>query len=292
MLLDEQFRECAAFVYVDKEDKETGKIKRIPAATAFFVSMPLGNDRVAIYAVTARHVIDSSRQYGPLCVRINIKKGRYEDFEVSQDLWIRHPDTDIALIDASGLPWKRFDIRPIPRELLVTDEMVKDKKISAGDNLFIIGLFTEFAGKERNQPIVRFGNISLMPHEKISIKVDMNRGGLENILVDAYLAEAHSWGGHSGSPVFIYFPPDRNPGMFRMGPFQFAFLGLLQGHYEINRDVEFLGDITGYGTGKVPVNSGIAIVIPSQKILELLDAKELIESREKALAEIKPRLSK
>ncbi len=54
-------------------------------------------------------------------------------------------------------------------------------------------------------------------------------------------------------------------------------LGLVQGHYEIGKDVEFLGDMLG--SGKVPVNTGMAIVIPAQKILDMLLLPQLAEHR-------------
>jgi len=52
-------------------------------------------------------------------------------------------------------------------------------------------------------------------------------------------------------------------------------LGLVHGHYKIDEDVDFVGDILG--SGSVGINSGIAVVIPAHKISELLLTGDLAE---------------
>jgi len=54
-------------------------------------------------------------------------------------------------------------------------------------------------------------------------------------------------------------------------------LGLVQGHYDIKQGVESIGDL---GSGKVPVNAGIAAIIPAQNIVDTLMQEELVEERE------------
>lgn len=287
MLIDEQFRKCVTFLFVDKPDSETQILKKTPAASAFFVGVPVENAGSVIYATTARHVIDASRPYGPLYIRINTLNGGFQDVSTSQDSWVSHPSTDVALIHLA-VPTEGFDLRAIPFSMLATDEYVINKKIGAGDDVFFVGLFSEYPGHERNQPIIRFGNISLMPHEKIRVRLDPSGGA--PVPIDAYLVEARSWGGHSGSPAFVYFPPDRHPGMLMLGGTnEFALLGLVQGHHEIKQEVAFIGDILG--TGKVPINAGIAVVVPSQKIIDLLMQEEPVEERKRILEESQERTS-
>lgn len=50
--------------------------------------------------MTARHVIDESRPYGPLCLRVNRRAGGYEDLGAPQDDWLIHATTDVAVV-----PW-------------------------------------------------------------------------------------------------------------------------------------------------------------------------------------------
>lgn len=94
------------------------------------------------------------------------------------------------------------------------------------------------------------------------------------------MAELGSWGGQSGSPVFVYFSVDRdlfagetlrteipNPGL----------LGLLHGHYNFPQGVVNLSESAK--DVHVPLNSGIAIVVPATGILELLALDQAIEHR-------------
>jgi hypothetical protein len=281
MLIDEQFRKCTTFLFIDKLDEDTGVSTRVPAATAFFLGVPLGDQASVIYAVTARHVIDASRPYGPLFVRINTTVGTYKDFRTFQDDWVSDPSTDVA-VHRVALPIESYDIRAIPLAMVATDEFLVERKVGPGDDVFFVGLFSEHPGQTRNQPIMRFGNISLMPHEETLLRLDP--GSDARTPVDAFLVEARSWGGHSGSPAFIYFPANRVAGQLLLNPPPPALLGLVHGHYEIKQEVALIGDILG--SGNVPVNAGIAVVIPAQKIIDTLMQQELVEERDRLLKEL------
>jgi len=284
MLINEEFRKCVTFLLLDIPDNQTGAVRRVPAATAFFVGIPIGDGHSVVYAVTARHVIYKSRPYGPLYVRMNTAAGTFRDFQAPQDSWVTHPSTDVAVARV-GLSFEGFDLKVIPLSMLATDEYVARRNVGEGDEVFFVGLFSQFPGRERNQPIVRFGNISLMPHEKIPVRLEPGSDVMTPI--DAYLIEARSWGGHSGSPALIYFPPDRQAGSLTIGGQPPALLGLVHGHYEIEQDVAFIGDILG--SGKVPLNAGVAVVVPAQKIIDTLMQAELVEERDKILEELRKR---
>jgi hypothetical protein len=115
-----------------------------------------------------------------------------------------------------------------------------------------------------------------MPRETIGARLDPASD--HKTPVDAYLVEARSWGGHSGSPVFVYFPPDRELGVISVGggP-RIMLLGLVHGHYELPQPVDLTGDI--FGSGKVSMNAGIAVVIPAQAITELLMSEDEVAQR-------------
>ncbi len=104
--------------------------------------------------------------------------------------------------------------------------------LGLGDEVFLTGLFHSHHGRQRNIPIVRAGNIAAMPEEKIHT----DKFGF----IDAYLVEARSIGGISGSPVFIYQGMDRKyaKGTLLCGTGErmsnFFFLGLMHGHYNLN----------------------------------------------------------
>lgn len=267
MLIDEQFRKCATYVLGNARDPQTSAIGKRLFGTAFFVTVSN-----AIYAVTAQHILDNSEEFGPLFVRLSTASG-YVDFEAPQSAWTRHPSTDVAAIRVP-IPGNA-DFRSIDQSMLLTDQMVVDHRVGAGDELFFTGLFSEHPGRKRVEPIMRFGMLSMMPHEPIRVK------GLRVASeIEAYLVEARSWGGHSGSPAFIYYPAYRSGNSLTVPVALPVFLlGLVQSHYEISSDVELLGDFLG--SGKVPINAGIAAVVPSQKIVDVLMDDELVNDREK-----------
>ena len=145
--------------------------------------------------------------------------------------------------------------------------------IGLGDEVFSVGLFTKYFGRSSLIPVVRTGNIAMMPKEGVPL-------GCFGFC-DAYLIEGRSIGGLSGSPVFC-----RNtmkmPGMnekgqtkFIAGAGQIHLLGLVHGHWDL--PIEF-SDLEKTEA----VNMGISIVIPARKILEVLFSPGLIEARTEA----------
>src|SRR5436309_3387462 len=84
--------------------------------------------------------------------------------------------------------------------MFLTDKKIDDCFIGPGDEVFMTGLFTRLEGRSRNIPIVRMGKVAMMPGEEMlpDAKISGWRGGIE-----AYLVEARSAGGMSGSPAFV-----------------------------------------------------------------------------------------
>jgi hypothetical protein len=116
------------------------------------------------------------------------------------------------------------------------------------------------------------------PDERIRINIP-GRGITE---ADAYLVESRSWGGQSGSPVFVFFPSTRMPS----GPLQREWegkkvefpdwpllLGVVQGHFDIREPLEVIDKGTNVSRKlewMAAQNSGIAVVLPAKQILELI----------------------
>jgi hypothetical protein len=284
MLVQEPFRKCVSFVFVDAYDDETKSYVRAPEATAFYVAIPTSNGAMEYYAVTARHVVDHAAAYGQMYLRANLHGGGFRDFGVSPEAWYRHPSTDVAVARVK-LPASLVDLVFIPLDMLATAAYVTEMKVTEGDKVFFIGLFNSNPGLERSQPIVRFGNVSLMPREPLAIK--MHPGSETETMADGYLVEARSWGGHSGSPAFLYFgDTDRQPVVIIGDTPKTVLLGLVHGHFEIKSDVKFLGDILG--SGSIPLNAGMALVIPAQHIIDLLMSEALVKERQ-AIVEDQPK---
>jgi hypothetical protein len=81
------------------------------------------------------------------------------------------------------------------------------------------------------------------------------------------------------SPAFVYFPPDRFGSSISVSAtLPIFFLGLVQGHYDVEREMKVLGDV-----GRVSVNAGIATVVPAQDIYDLLMSEDVAAERENAV---------
>jgi hypothetical protein len=170
-----------------------------------------------------------------------------------------------------------------------------EREVWCGHDVFFIGMFSELPGQERVEAIARFGKVAL-PKTKIRITVIPDSGSL--VEVDACLVESRSWGGESGSPVFLYeehylkqdFFDDVGLSDVQKSPVRASqvwppLLGILHGHYEIPRGVKIGIEDTG---ADVSVNSGIAVVIPAHEIYATLMDERLVKDRE----ELKDRLER
>jgi hypothetical protein len=188
---------------------------------------------------------------------------------------------------------KSVDIKlygPLP-EGIANQAVIVAECIGQGDEVFIIGLFSNHPGKLRNIPIVRVGNIAAMPGERVNSRHWHNRD------IEAYLIESRSIGGLSGSPVFVHLGPIRPPKKVgepvqimghRGGPHYL--LGLVHGHFDltlpdINMDAVDSVD-TVDAAARVEINSGIALVVPVSKIIEVLNHPQLAEDRKRVCDDI------
>lgn len=271
LLVDEQFRQSVTFLYVDVVDNDSGQVRRSPAGTAFFVSAlcdPPKQDLGVVYVVTARHVIEQARPYGPLYLREVSPHGDIDDSAISPDSWVEHK-SDVAIARVRLRDWEVPEVKWIQSELFVTAAFVAAQQVGLGDELTFVGLFSPAPGTSRPQPVVRFGNIARMPTEPVAVEITPNTP----VEIEAYLVEGRSWGGQSGSPVFLYLPTVRRQG--RGWYPEFSLLGLIHGHHPH----EVIADFGPGGKAKVDINAGILVVVPAQAILDLLGREDVVKER-------------
>lgn len=234
------------------------------AGTAFYVGRTLAVGMGFNYLVTARHVIDGIRnkRRAQVLMRVNQARGSAVWIETPIDHWIAHTDSSVDVAVKRTVMIPAIDHNSIPIRNFVNDSIIRAENIGMGDEVFLPGLFVNHYGEDRNIPIIRTGNIAAMPEEKVTV----NKLGK----IDAYLIEARSIGGLSGSPVYVHveavrYSDERTPTAIYGGPGHYL-LGLMHGHYDQH-----------WQSGKDKVNLGIAIVIPASKILEVIN-QQIIKS--------------
>jgi hypothetical protein len=273
-LLDLRFRQCTFFL-VRKKKTAGGKQPGEYCGTCFGIAMGLNGEEdprsdanlgEISYIVTAAHVINGTRDGEELHVRVNTAEGKTHDIIAPVSRWKFHTVTDVAVCAIDWPDDVALEVMLIPLKNLPKSMNDVAEKIVEGEETIAVGLLPEIPGSERIQPIIRTGNIALMPHEKFNVEVGTGRGAgkrIEN--VKAYLLEMIAWPGFSGSPVIVY--PNRNPRNPRVFDYmaQFLVLGLVHGLLLSEREVKFSRE-----TMTIKLGAGISVAIPGEDIYEVI----------------------
>lgn len=239
--------------------------------------------------VTARHVIESI-QSDLIDIRINTHAGGAKVLSAPKSDWVFHEDdkVDVAVCPSVINP-ELYDVlhMPLSGDMVLSDKIIEQKNIGVGDDIFMAGMYVARLGEVRNIPIVRCGTIAAMPSEKLQTAYGYHH---------AYLIEARSIDGLSGSPVYIQIPPwraDPNDGLVKMqhGLPQ-HFLGMVLGHNQVenpNDTIVIKQKAAGRPAKKavkasVPLNTGIGIVLPISYIIEAVEQPRITDKRLATLA--------
>jgi len=291
MMIEGHWRRLVGYLAADVFDEDTGETHpQQPMGTVFFVNM--NSDHLEFgYVVTCRHVLEGARSQvpGKMYILVNRRieaRGKLTVLETVAyptlyDDWIWNDSADLAVckfkrergLDAWLYPmndaWGRH-----PQE---------------GQDVFFIGMFHQLANRSSIEAITRSGFVA---HRGIqeNICVDLNQGHTVNAKV--YLVESRSWGGESGSPVFVYeehnlfFDSDHAPVAHTQTVGHAHLMGIMHGHYE--REI----DVTSKRKkiGNADVNTGIAIVMPVSELRDLLNDARLVEDRERRTLENEERM--
>lgn len=275
--IDPRILDTVVYLYPDTESAKSGERA---GGSACLVAIPVpANPLFAFaYVVTNSHVIDEGRC---AVIRVNTRDGRMGIIHSTEKGWIHHPDGDDVAVLPISLEYDEIKSQGIPLDMFATKEKIEEYRVGPGDEVFMVGRFINHEGRERNLPTVRFGNLAMLPYEKVRHP----RGMLQ----EAFLVECRSLPGYSGSPVFLHplpfssFPRKSPPPMF---------LGIDVGAIKDARQVldrnEFmLGKrIAVNPNWMVEANTGMAYIVPAWKIQQLLNVEVLVEARNKHLAEL------
>jgi len=277
MWLPHSILRCASFLCVKHEGRT------LYGGTAFLVAVedhPSNPDLTSHYLVTAKHCVERAfSRYGNLHCRVNLEEKDKTRLITLPSIssWEFSDSADIAVLPMPHVDDK-VEMDYLPTECFFTDATLKEHFVGLGDELFIVGLFTQRYGTKKNIPIVRFASIAAMPEEPL-----IDNSGQE---YSAYLIEARSIGGLSGSPVFMAMKKRGVVASAARGfhPWTHSIfaLGLIRGHWDMVQSsaLDFLDDSDS------KLNMGIAIVTPIQEVYNLLMGNErLVALRKKKIKE-------
>lgn len=249
--------------------------------TGFFVGIKneKNNERYNVYFVTAKHVLQNKdgEYLKDIVLRLNKKDGGSQliPVDLTKIKIFEHKDKDVDIAVFDCLPdQKVFDFKYIQDQLIASNEIIEKNEISEGDDVFFAGLFTSYMGQKKNQPIIRFGKVSLMSDEKIEWR---EKDKLVKLL-DLYLLECQSFGGNSGSPVFFNLNPMRKPGQLSLGGPVIFLAGVMTGSFLNGSEVQTTDTVAKMISLQ---NIGIAAVTPANKLHEVLFSEELVKIRSK-----------
>jgi hypothetical protein len=236
-----------------------------------------------LYAVTNKHVVDE----GATVVRVNTVDGKTEAIPLARNQWIDHDDSDLSMAQIEGLHFSVHQIKGIHNTLFLTKPITELMKLSAGDDVFMVGRFVSHDGKQRNQPFVQSGIISLMPTD---VETEWDEDGNVTKTEELFLVEMRSLSGCSGSPV-LFEPPLMSDTHERLTLENRELLlrkwlvGVDCGHFKTHEKVmevkrlrggKKVYDKTSY---EAESNAGQMMVVPAWKIQDLLDSPRFIMAR-------------
>lgn len=273
-----------AVFYLFRRNPKTGKIDG-PCGTGFFVirssEHPTGKPHA--YAVTNWHV---ACRLGASIIRVNLReqqsrKSRCIELDPSEWLYPANGD-DLAIADISDKVNPTTDlVIGLHEDMFISRERIAEYEIGIGEDCFMCGLFVSHHGGERNVPVARFGNISMMASDDAPVKLETKARR------PCHLVDTRSRTGFSGSPVFAFrtFASD----LTKIGVGErlvldldekVAFWGLLGIHcgqfwdpVEVRKATQ--SETTPIVEGdKLRIQSGMTIVIPAWRIKQFLDQEE------------------
>jgi hypothetical protein len=270
------------------------------AGTGFFiyaVDPRLGRDRGITYLVTNKHMIREPNSAGLLGAGPYFKTldVRVNTVQINAD-GTQFAHLTVNVVDASGsLMWftnntdntidlaltpihldASFEYKTIPTEMFATKELFAKEHVNENDEVLFAGLFAWNPGAKKNYPIVRHGKLARLSEERIPL----DRSN-PLITTEVHLADVMSFGGNSGSPVFLREGGIREGSPTMTGGYSYYLLGIMQGFFPEGMDVAV--DVARL-KGEASQNSGIAAVIPADKILDLLESPRAQAFRERIVA--------
>ena len=292
MDISENTRKCVAFLGIRVKDEFH------PKATCFFVNY-LDLQHNFHYLVTAEHVVSGLlSQNHDIWLRANLVDGDNGELPIDSSQFYYHPDagrdqTDVAVLPIAG---RNVTDRATGETATLDTQAIRingddsfgptlefqQQCMGLGSPVAIVGLFRSHYGKNRNVPLVRMGNVAARSDPKEPILTPIG-------YIEAYLIEAMSIAGLSGSPVFslmgeaLFLSRALGAPLGEYKGQTSALLGLVHGHF----DVKNLNEDVVSDSANESINTGIGVVVPFHKILEAIEQPELADMRKAIITNLR-----
>lgn len=245
------------------------------------------------FLVTANHVVGDIPG-DSISIRVNRKEGGCDVLRIPKTQAILHPNSgnDIALL-CYPIDTNIYDISITVLDRAQQEHQYETKQQPhTGDEVCAVGLYTSHYGAAKNIPVVRIGHIAAIPDEDVQTEFGSAQG---------YLVEIKSIAGLSGSPVFITVPPVRiHNGALQSLNHDAAYIGIgtLVGYHIVQTREDqisvpkFQGDDLPEEskTGADERNTGFAVVIPIERLFEILEAPNIMKGLEAEVEREKKKL--
>lgn len=255
-----------------------GETKPTPTGTCFFIQTVNKTGRTFQYLVTAKHVVEDLRKAGgPAFLRVN--KGRVGEYNKGvidvpipiKDGWLFHAD---PTVDLAVLPYEasQTEIKPQKvdtyRFLFLKMESLFAARSKApmwppgeAEPVMFVAITTQFQGEKANLPNVRMGHLSLVPTEPIKGEYGPSQ---------YYVIEAQVYPGNSGAPVWVELTDAETKvsGWHNLGVLVFS--------YPAEEELKKV-----QGIEDAYYNLGLSLVVPIEKLEEIVDSKGEKDRREK-----------
>lgn len=234
--------------------------------------------------VTNRHNIDISLKGPKWCEytlqnielelrpRVESKNNTPEFVNVSNlECLQQHADADVSVLVNPSIDWSKYNKYTLALEWLAEDSFIK-QYVGVGADLAFLGYPQNFFDMQRILPIARHAIIASAPWDMFSHNAISTS--------DAILASGLSFGGGSGSPVFVSsrgIQINTNNGVAQSADYcPQKIVGVMTGHLEtINSSENYLKDsltdLACHPGSELENHSGLSYFTRSTSILELLN---------------------
>jgi hypothetical protein len=185
--------------------------------TGFLISDPTPDGKPRVILVTANHVF--AKMPGPIATigfRIENADGSWkydpEPLKIREgdhELWIHHPNRDLAVIEIKVPP--SFANAALPESWLANDDTFVKEQLAPGDEMLALGFPEGLSANAAGFPILRSGRVASFPLAPSKA-------------FPTFLLDFNVFPGNSGGPVYVNVAPhppagenDRNHGGFIAG---------------------------------------------------------------------------